>query len=282
MKNKSPILYNEDKPLAHYEEAAALKKKVDSVLKTGRNISVAAFIVGLICIFTGASSFTPLLMALFSLFGASFSVLGFMGCHIRQFLMSFFSIPVGFAAALVLALTGSVIAPLGAILYICAAVMQFGALPAISDFNMLRQLPGFPFFDPGMDDLSFAAMERHGADEFIEGEIPDERPERIRYLPPDPPSDEMDEIITEGIALSDDGKTVLTAFEREAAEAVEDVPDDLKDEVVMHLGHLDPNLSEHDNIIDDDKDGKSKSRYEQMINAQIKDRRDISDVDLFG
>lgn len=281
MKNNSPILYNEDKPLAHYEEAGALKKKVDSVLKNGKNISVAAFIAGVICVFTGVSSFTPLLMALFSLFGMLFSVLGFMGCHIKQYLMSFFSIPFGLAAALVLAMTGSVIAPLGAVLYIGASIMQGGALSAIVNFHMLRQLPGFPFFDPGMDDITFAARERHEADVYIEGELSDEHPERIRYVPLEPPSDEMDEIVTEGIALADDGRTLLTLFEKEAAEAVEDVPEDIKDEVVMHLGHLDPNLPEHDNIIDDE-DEKSKSRYDQMINAQIKDRRDISDVDLFG
>lgn len=282
MKN-APILYDKDKPLAHYESAGKLKKKVDSVLNTGQNISIAAFAAGLVCVFTSISSSAPLLMALFSLFGLLFSVLGFMGCHVRHFLMSFFSIPFGFASALVLAMTGSFIAPLGAVLYVGASVMQFGALSAISDFNRLRELPGFPFFDPGMDDLSFAALERHNADEFIEGEISDEHPERVRYLPTEPPSEDMDEIITEGIALSDDGKTVLTAFEKEAAEAVIDVPDDLREEVVMQLGYLDPNLSEHDSIPDDEEEREQpKSRYEQMMNAQIKDRREISDEDLFG
>ena len=160
--------------------------------------------------------------------------------------------------------------------------MQISAVSAAANFHMLKELPGFPFFDPGMDDLSFAAMERYEADEFIEGELNTEKGERVAILPEGPPSEDMDEIITEGIALSDDGKTILSAFEREAAKAVEDVPDDLKDEVVMHLGHLDPNLSEHDNIIDNEEEKKSESRYDQMINAQVKNRRDISDVDLFG
>ena len=282
MKN-TPILYDKDKPLAHYEQARELKEKVDSVLNTGRNISLAALAVGLVCVFTGVSSSAPLLMALFSLFGLIFSAMGFMGCHVRHQLMCFFSIPFGFASAAVLALTGAVLAPLGAVLYIGASVMQMGAVSAAANFHMLRQLPGFPFFDPGMDDLSFAALERHDADEFIEGDLSEEKGERVALLPEGPPSEDMDEIITEGIALADDGKTLLTAFEKEAAEAVEDVPDDLKDEVVMHLGHLDPNLSEHDNI-PDDEEGKKKpeSRYDQMINAQVKNRRDISDVDLFG
>ncbi|MCH5192924.1 MAG: hypothetical protein J1F11_03110 [Oscillospiraceae bacterium] len=282
MGNNAPILYNEDKPLAHYEEARRLKEKVDSVLNTGQNISLAAFAVGVVCVFTAMSSAKPLLMALFSLFGLFFSVLGYMGCHIRRQMMSFISIPLGFAAAVVLAATRAPFAPLGAVLYIGAALMQTSAVMAIANFNMLKELPGFPFFDPGMDDLTFAALERHGAEEFIEGELSDERPERVRYLPEGPPSEDMDEIITEGIALSDDGKTLLSLFEKEAADAVEDVPDDLKDEVVMHLGHLDPNLPEHDSIPDNEEDKQPKSRYEQMINAQIKDRREISDEDLFG
>lgn len=281
MNNKAPILYDKDKPLAHYEEARELKRKVDSILNSGKNISIAAFVVGLICVFTGVSSSAPLLMALFSFFGLLFSLLGYMGCHVRHMMLSFFSIPLGIAAAIVLALTGSALSPLGAVLYLGAAVMQAGAADAISKFHMLKELPGFPFFDPGMDDLSFAALDRHEADEFIEGEIPDERPERIKYLPAEPPSDEMDEIVTEGIALSDDGKTILSAFEKETAEAVEDVPDDIKDEVIMHLGHLDPNLSEHDNKLDGEEE-EPKSRYEQMKNAQVKNRSDISDVDLLG
>lgn len=278
---KTPILYNEDQPLAHYEEAWALKKKADSVLTNGRNIAVASFIVGLICVFTGVSSSIPLLMALFALFGFLFSLMGFIGCHVRHQILCFFSVPLGFAAAIVLAATGARIAPLGTVLYIAAAIYQIGAVPAIANFNMLKELPGFPFFDPGMEDLSFAALERHGADEFIEGELEDVRPERVRYLPPEPSSGEMDEIITEGIALSDDGKTVLTAFEKEAAEAVEDVPEDIRDEVIMHLGHLDPNLSEHDNVPDNDEEWE-KSPFEQMMNAQVKERREISDEELFG
>ena len=280
MKN-TPILYDKDKPLAHYEQAGALKKKVDSVLNTGRNISLAALAVGAVCVFTGARSSEPLLMALFALFGTLFSFMGFLGCHVKHQLMCFFSVPLGLVAALVLALTGSVLAPLGAVLYIGAAVMQISAVSAAANFHMLKSLPGFPFFDPGMDDLSFAALDRHDAEEFIEGDLSGVKGERIRLLPEGPPSEDMDEIVTEGIALSDDGKTLLTAFEKEAAEAVEDVPDDLKDEVVMHLGHLDPNLSEHDNIPDDEEERKSESRYDQMINAQVKNRRDISDVDLF-
>ena len=281
MKN-TPILYDKDKPLAHYEAAGELKAKVDSVLNTGKKISLSAFAVGLVCVFTGARSSEPLLMALFALFGTLFSFMGFMGCHVRHQLMCFFSIPLGFGAAIVMALTGARLAPLGAVLYIGAAVMQMSAVFAVANFNMLKTLPGFPFFDPGMDDLSFAALDRHDAEVYVEGELTTDIPERIRLLPEGPPSEDMDEIITEGIALSDDGKTVLTAFEKEAAEAVEDVPDDLKDEVVMHLGHLDPNLSEHDNIPDDEEEKKSESRYDQMINAQVKNRRDISDVDLFG
>ena len=279
---KTPILYDKDKPLAHYERAGALKKKVDSVLSTGKNISLAALAVGLVCIFTGARSSEPLLMALFSFFGLLFSLMGFIGCHVRHQLMCFFSIPLGLVAALVLAMTGSTLAPLGAVLYIGAALMQTSAVSAVANFNMLKELPGFPFFDPGMDDLSFAALERHDADEFIQGELYTEKGERVAILPEGPPSENMDEIVTEGIALSDDGKTVLTAFEKEAAEAVEDVPDEIKDEVVMHLGHLDPNLSEHDNVPDDKEERKHESRYDQMVNAQVKERRDISDVDLFG
>lgn len=284
MKGKEPILYNDDKPLAHYDRAGALKRKTDKTLKAGKILPFVSLTAGIVCVFTCGAPLAgnkPLLMALFTFFGIIFTLLGVIACQTRRQILCFLSVPFGFSAALVLALTGSLFAPIGTAAYIAATIMQISAMSAISDFIMLKELPGFPFFDPGMDNLTFAALDRRDADEFIdESQLYEERSERVRLLPTEPPSNEMKEIITEG--MMPDGETpALTAFERETAEAVGCVPEEIRDNVIMQLGHLDPNLAEHNDTADNG-DGRPRSPYERMINAQAKSRRDISDVELFG
>lgn len=275
--NSSPIIYDESKPRAHYEAAAALKEKTFRVLNVGKVIPIFSFLVGLPCV-----AYNPFSMALFALFGLIFSILAVIGCQTRHSRLCLISIPLGFIAAMVLLTSGSDFSIVGAAVNIIAAAVQIRAIPALADFAMLKELPGFPFFDAGMENITFAALDRRDADEFIdESELYTESAERARYLPTEPPSEEMQEIFTDGV-LGDDGKMpVLNAFERDTAEAVKDAPEEVRDEVILHLGHLAPNFADYEAEAAEE-DGKPKSRYEQMINAQTNSQNELSDVELFG
>lgn len=138
-------------------------------------------------------------MALFALFGIIFTILAVIGCSIRNIKYALASIPLAFAAALVMVFTDSAFSLIGTVFYIIAGLSQCKVLSALSNLGMLKELPGFPFFDPAMDNISFAAMEYHGGDEFIEGELVEERSERAKIVPTEPPSEDMTEIITEDI-----------------------------------------------------------------------------------
>lgn len=234
MKNKEPIFFYEERPLAHYEAAGKLKKSSDKAILFGKIFPIVIFPLGVVC-----AIFEPLSMALFTLFGVLFTVFAYLGCGIKRIGFTMAGIPLAIAAAVVLFLSGSVFSPAGGILYFVAASGQFRALSAISNINMLKELPGFPFFDPAMDDISFAAMEHHGADEYIEGELVEERAERIKLVPIEPPSEDMGEISAEDINVP---------------VSLKKVPEEHKEE---------------------------PTAYEKMINIQVPEREEVSDIDLF-
>lgn len=191
--SKEPIIFNEYRPFEHYERAQKLKKSADSMIAFGRALPFAALPVGVIC-----AVFNPLSMALFTLFGAFFTALAVMGCNIRRVGLCLAAIPFAFASAITLAASGTNFGVLGAVLYLIAGMVYFRVMSAISDFNMLKELPGFPFFEHGMEDLSFAALEVHDADEFSADDGPQEPTERAKYLPIGPPSEDMPELFTDG------------------------------------------------------------------------------------
>ncbi|MDE7288698.1 MAG: hypothetical protein K2N71_04225, partial [Oscillospiraceae bacterium] len=194
MKNKEPIFFDENRPLAHYKAAGKLREASEKAILFGKIFPIAILPLGVAC-----AIFDPFFMALFTLFGVLFTVLAYLGCGIRRIGLTMVSIPFAIAAAVVLCRAGSAFSPAGGILYFIAAAGQLRALSAISNINMLKELPGFPFFDPAMDDISFAAMEHHGADEYIEGELVEERTERAKLVPIEPPSEEMGEMVSEDI-----------------------------------------------------------------------------------
>ena len=235
MKNKEPIFFDENRPLAHYAAAGKLRKASERAILFGKISPIVILPAGVVC-----AIFEPFSMALFTLFGVLFTVLACLGCWIKRIGFTMACIPFAIAAAVVLFLSGSAFSPLGGALYFIAAAGQFRALSAISNINMLKELPGFPFFDPAMDDISFAAMEHRGADEYIEGELVEERTERVKLVPIEPPSEDMDEIVSEDIA---------------APVSLEKISE------------------EHDN---------EPTAYEKMINIQVPEREEVSDIDLFG
>lgn len=234
MKNKEPIFFYKERPFAHYEAAGKLKKSADKAILFGKISPIVILPLGVAC-----AVFDPFSMALFTLFGVLFTVFAYLGCGIKLIGFTLASIPFAIAAAVTLFRAGITFSPAGGILYFIAAAGQFRALSAISDINMLKELPGFPFFDPAMDDISFAAMEHHGADEYIEGELAEERTERAKLVPIEPPSDDMGEISAEDI---------------NAPVSLKKPPE------------------EQDN---------EPTAYEQMINVQVPEREEVSDIDLF-
>lgn len=216
VKNKEPIFFDENRPLAHYAAAGNLKKASEKAILFGKLFPILILPPGVVC-----AVFDPFSMALFTLFGVLFTILANLGCGIKRIGLSMVSIPLAIAAAVVLFLAGSAFSPAGGVLYLLAAAGQFRAASAISNINMLKELPGFPFFDPAMEDISFAAMEHHGADEYIEGELAEERPERARLVPIEPPSDEMGEIVSENVDIPislkkvpEEHKNEPTAYEK--------------------------------------------------------------------
>lgn len=190
-----PIEYDESQPLAHYRAAGALKKKTDIALNLGRIFPVFSFLAGVVCVATN-----PFAIAMHALFGLSFAILSIVGCWIKNVRLCLISVPLGIISAALLAVSGSAFSPIGAALSAVTALLEIRAFLAIYDLDMLRGLPGFPFFEAGMEDITFAAIEHQGGDEFLKGFEEEERTERIRYLPTEPPSDEMPEL-----SLSEDG-----------------------------------------------------------------------------
>lgn len=231
---KQPIFFDENRPLAHYAAAGKLRKSSEKAILFGKISPIVILPVGVAC-----SIFEPFSMALFTLFGVLFTVLAYLGCGIKRIGFTMASIPFAIAAAVVLFRAGSAFSSAGGILYFLAAAGQFRAMFAISNINMLKELPGFPFFDPAMDDISFAAMEHHGADEYIEGELAEERTERAKLVPIEPPSEDMGEIIAEDI---------------DAPISLKEIPEEQGDE---------------------------PTAYEKMINIQVPEREEVSDIDLF-
>lgn len=195
---KQPVFFDENRPLAHYAAAGKLKKSADRAILFGKIFPIVILPAGIAC-----AIFEPLSMALFTLFGVIFTALAIIGCSIRRIGFAMAAMPLAFFAAVVLCLAKSAFSPIGAALYLIAGISQLNAMSAISNFHMLKELPGFPFFDPAMEDISFAAMEHHGADEYIAGELVEERSERIKLVPIEPPSEEMGDIVTEEIGVPD-------------------------------------------------------------------------------
>lgn len=244
---EKPILYDPDKPVAHYGRAWKLYKSV----KTALGVGIASPVVSLLC---GASCilYDPRLMAYFSLFAVPFTLLSLIGCKTRRAVMCLISIPLALGAAVVSIVSGTFTAPLGLAAYLISAFAQFRAILAINNFIKLKELPGFPFFDPSMDNISFAAMDRRGTDEFIE--VPETSDEKTvyRFDPEDlQPSEEMEEIVT-GVCLKKDTDGAAAASES-----------------VSEVKAAEPEEA-------------SESTYEKMMKLNTEKRGEISDVELFG
>lgn len=190
MKRKEPILFNPEQPLAHYERAQKLKKKIDRTLSKSRIVPIAAFLIGAVC-----AALNPAMMAANAFFGLFFSIFSYCGCWLKRSSLCLISIPLGLAASVASALSGSEYALIGTATFLVAALLQILAISCIYDYAVLKELPGFPFFDVTMDEITFAAKDRFGSDEFIdEQELHKEKPEL--KIPLRKPSNEMKDLST--------------------------------------------------------------------------------------
>ncbi|MCM1329578.1 MAG: hypothetical protein NC253_09080 [Ruminococcus sp.] len=188
---KQPLFYDPNRPYAHYAAAGKLQKEAAASITLGKILPLIALPAGIAAVVS-----TPFHMALFALFGILFTFLGIFGCSVRRAGYTMAGIPLAFLAALTAFLAGSFFSPIAAVCYIIAGLSQCKALWAISVLNELKELPGFPFFDPVMDGISFAAVEYHGGDEYIGDEPEEENTERVKLVPIEPPSEDMEEILT--------------------------------------------------------------------------------------
>lgn len=254
--NNSPVLYDPEKPLAHYEQSGKRYQRVKKRLSLGIIAPIPAFVLGGACII-----FDPWLMAVFAFFSIPFTLLSIIGCVTRREKLCLGAVPIGAVLAALSVISGSEFAPFGTAAYLLASLAEFMAVSAASEFYELKELPGFPFFDPAMDDITFAAKDHFGADEFInENELYTEK-KTYRFDPSElEPSDRMDEIVT-GVSLLKEGDVPTPADEisENAAET----------ETEPAAKELAPEI-------------RNEGTYEQMMKVKEETRNDISDVDLFG
>jgi len=275
---KDEIIFNPEMPLAHYEKGHKRFLDFKSSVSFTTAITIFALILGFICVF-----FNPAAMAFFTGAGLIFTLLALIGCHARRPKVCIFAIPFAIIAGASIFFGDPKFAVFGLIAYIAAAFATFRAANAIAVLVEMKELPGYPIFDASLDNISFATMTEMGADELFSDEpIVYEEVSGERFIAPMEPSENMDEILTEGTAISLE-KNQFTAYETEMAKEISDVPEDLRDEVAMSLGHIAPNLAEYEKAAAEEHEENSDRDYEKMVMLQKgKNNADISDVDLFG
>lgn len=191
MKRKEPILFNPERPLDHYERAHKLKKKIDNTLYVSRIIAIVAFLTGAVC-----AALNPAMMAANALFGLLFAIFAYCGCWLKRSSLCLVSLPLGIAAAFAAVISGSEYASVGAGAFAVGVILQALSISRIYDYVILKELPGFPFFDVTMDEITFAAKDRFGSDEFIDESRLHEEKVRPNTVVLRKPSNEMKDLST--------------------------------------------------------------------------------------
>ncbi len=166
-----PIIFNNEKPLAHFEAAGKLREKVEIVL----NINLFSGIVLLVLAFPLIYK-NPDLLAYFFLFNV-----GYIGSNIAASLRKVDLTLIGFICALLL---GMVILSVGlsyqGIIYLIMAVFQFVVHHFVLKDRYLSELFGYPHFSVALAEASLATLNVHGANKmpYTADEHKDER-ERV-------------------------------------------------------------------------------------------------------
>ena len=278
IESNEEIVFNPEMPLAHYDKGHERFLNYRASVSLGTTITVISFIVGFLSVM-----YEPTPMAIFFFSGLIFTLLAMIGCHARRPKACLFSMPLALVAGVSAIISGSAFSIFGLIAYLGAAFAMYKAANDITALVSMKELPGYPIFDASLDDISFAAMDEIGADELFSDEpIVYDEVHGERFIAPLEPSENMDEIFTEGTAISLE-KNQFTAYETEMAKEISDVPEDLRDEVAMSLGHIAPNLAEYEKAAAEEREENSDRAYEKMMKVQQgKNNNNISDVDLLG
>lgn len=276
--NNEEIVFNPEMPLAHYDKGRERFLNYRAAVSFGTAISIIAFILGILSVVH-----SPAPMAFFFFSGLIFTLMSLVGCHARRPKMCLFSLPLALVAGISAIIGGSEFSIFGLIAYLTAAYAVFRAANAIAALAEMKELPGYPIFDASLAKITFAAMEEMGADELFSDErTVYEEVHGKRFIAPMEPSEDMEEILTESTPVALE-KNQFTAYETEMAKEISDVPEDLRDEVALSLGHLAPNLAEYEKAAAEQREENSDYAYEKMVMLQKgKNSNDISDVDLFG
>jgi len=276
--DKKEIVFNPEMPLAHYQEGHVRFLNYRGAVSFGTAIAFIAFILGILSVIG-----SPAPMAVLFGSGLIFTLMSLVGCYARQPKMCIFSLPLALVAGISSIVGGSAFSIFGLIAYFLAAFAMYRAANAISALLEMKELPGYPLFDVSLDHATLATMIEMGADELFSDEpVVYEEVRGERFIAPMEPSEDMDEILTEGTAITLE-KNQFTAYETEIEKEINAVPEDLRDEVAMSLGHLAPNLAEYEKAAAEQREENSDRAYEKMMKVQQgKNNNNISDVDLFG
>ncbi|MBQ8786542.1 MAG: hypothetical protein IJZ61_02790 [Oscillospiraceae bacterium] len=278
--NNEEIVFNPQMPFAHYETGHQRFLNFKSSVSICTAIAIIAFIPGLLSVI-----YSPAAMAFFFLTALPFTLLALIGCHARRPKMCLFSMPLALIAGISAVVADSLFSFFGLIAYLGAAFFVFKAANDISSLVAMKELPGYPVFDTALDQISFAAKDEIGADELFSDEpVVYEEVHGKRFIEPMEPSENMEEILTESTGTSVTlEKNQFTAYETEMAKEISDVPEDLRDEVAISLGHIAPNLADYEKTVAEQREENSDHAYEKMVMLQEgKNNNNISDVDLFG
>ena len=277
--NNEEIVFNPELPFAHYDVGHERYLNFKMSVSICTAITIIAFILGFLSVM-----YSPAPMAFFFLTALSFSLLALIGCHARRPKMCLFSLPLALIAGISAIIGGSAFSIFGLAAYLGAAFFVFKAANDIAALVAMKELPGYPIFDAALDQASFATMDEMGADELFSDEpTVYEEVRGKRFIGPMEPSEDMEEILTESTTVAALEQSQFTAYENELAKEINDVPEDLRDEVAMSLGHLAPNLAEQEKTAAEEREENSDRAYEKMMKIQQgKNNSNISDVDLFG
>lgn len=276
--NNEEIVYNPEMPLAHYEIGHKRFLDYRAAVSFGTAISFIALILGVLSVIR-----SPGPMAVLFGSGLIFTLMSLIGCYARRPKICLFSLPLALVAGISSIVGGTEFSIFGLIAYLVAAFAMFRAATAISALAEMKELPGYPVFDSSLDQAPLATMIEMGADDLFSDEpVVYEEVRGERFIAPMEPSEDMDEILTEGTAVTLE-KNQFTAYETEMAKEISDVPEELRDEVAMSLGHIAPNLAEYEKTTAEEREENSDRAYEKMMKVQQgMNNNNISDVDLLG
>lgn len=163
-----PIIFNVEKPLAHFEAAGKLREKIEIILNINLYSGIVLLILAIPLIYRN-----PDLLAYFIFFNT-----GYIGSNIAASLRKVDMTLIGFICAFIL---GMIILSVGlsyqGVIYIVMSGFQFVVHNFVLKDRYLSELFGYPHFSAALAESSLATLEIHGANKmpYTADEHKDER-----------------------------------------------------------------------------------------------------------